>query len=164
MYELTKSGVVALNEAEHNSVFSDVYDKGDKNYHYLAFDRQFGGYCPLNVYVSKHEPSLLKREKAVFTMLLAKREACSFYPKLNLTLYPLTKLEGPDYEIDLANVDKHFADILELNDKVYKTKYLFVNFGHGASNFDQDLILGKLGELLKKSKVLEKIYIEFLAK
>ena len=164
MYELTKNGVAALNESESKTVDHHVYEEDDKNYHYLAFDRQFGGFSPLNCYVNKHEPSLLKKEKAVFTTLLAKREACSFYPTLNLTLYPLTKLEGADYEIDLANVNKHFADILELNDKVYKTKYLFVNFGHGASNFDQGLILGKLGELLKKSKVLEKIYIEFLAK
>ena len=31
---------------------------------------------------------------------------------------------------------KHFADILKLNDEVYKTKYMYVDLGHGAKNMD----------------------------
>lgn len=95
-------------------------------------------------------------------MLIKKREACSFYPRLKLTLYPLTKLCGSDYEIDLEYIDKHFEYILELNDNHYKTKFLFVNFGHGASNFNQKLVLEHLDTLLKRSKMLKDIYIEFL--
>ncbi len=163
MYELTKDSVIDLRDEERKAIFEHVYDKPDKNYHYLAFDRQFGGYSPLNVYVTNHDASIMRNEKDIFEKLLAKREVCSLYPKLNLTLYPLTKLDGSEYEIDLENIDKHFEDILELNDKVYKTKYLFVNFGHGASNFNQELIFEKLRGLLEKSKMLKGIYIEFLA-
>ena len=163
MYELTKDNIITLNEEEDKAVFEEVYNKPANDYHYLAFDRQLGGYCPLNVYVTSHDASIMKDEKAIFEKLLTKREVCSLYPRLRLTLYPLTKLDGPEYEIDLENIDKHFADILELNDKVYKTKYLFVNFGHGASNFNKELIVAKLRELLDKSKLLEKIYLEFLA-
>ena len=160
MYKLTKDDVIELNDVEGKAIFDSVYNKPDKNYHYLAFDRQLGGYNPLNVYVTNRDNSVMKDEKDIFESLLVKREICSLYPRLNLSLYPLTKLNGSEYEIDLDNIDKHFQDILELNDKVYKTKYLFVYFGHGASNFNKDLVLTKLRELLEKSKVLENIYIE----
>ena len=162
MYELTKDGVLYLSDEEAKAVFDRVYHKADKNYHYLAFDTQFGGYTPLNVFVTNNNPSIMEHEEAIFKSLLAKKEVCSLYPKLNLTLYPLTKLTDSGYEIDMNGIDKHFADILELNDNTYKTKYLFVNFGQGASNFDQELVLMKLRQLLEKSKLLKKIYIEFL--
>lgn len=163
MYRLTKYGCVSLDETEAKKLHNLIFDKADKNYHYLAFDRQFGGYSPLNVFIMENQPEMLKEEQNVFETLLAKKEVCSLYPKLNLTLYPLIKLEGTNYELDLENIDKHFGDILELNDRVYKTKYLFVDFGHGADNFNQELILDKLRELFNKSNILEDIFIEFLA-
>ena len=163
MYKLKEGAVVALSDDASKAVFDSMYDKSNKDYHYLAFDRQLSGFCPIDCFVRNQDASVREEEEKIFDMLLAKREVCSLYPRLNLTLYPLTKREGPDYEIDLGNIDKHFKDILELNDKVYKTEYLVADFGHGASNFDQDLILKKLNELLKKSKLLKEVYIEYLA-
>ena len=84
------------------------------------------------------------------------------YPKLKLTLYPLSKINDSSYSIDLDGIDKHFADILELNDKVYKSKFLLVNFGHLPDNFNQELLVTKIIELLEKSLILEEVYFEEL--
>ncbi len=162
MYKLTKYELIHLSNDERDRIFDRVYNKKDNNYHYLAFERQLGGYSPIHTFISNRDESIMRNEKDIFETLLAKREVCSLYPRLNLTLYPVTKIENSEYEIDLENIDKHFADILELNDEKYKTKFLFVNFGQGATNFNQKLIIKKLRELYKKSKILQAIYIEYL--
>ena len=162
MYRLTDNDVVYLDDSEFKKIHDAVYVRNDSNYHYLAFDRQLGGYSPLNVYVTNADASIMNDEEDIIKSLLARREICSLYPRLKLSLYPLTRLEGSEYDLDLENIDKHFADILKLNDEVYKTKYMFVNFGHGASNYNKELLLKHLRELKKKSKILEEIYIEIL--
>lgn len=162
MYRLTNDDLVVLSEEESRKLFEIVHSKESKDFHYLAFDRQLSGYSPLNVYIHSNNKEVLNDERDIINSLLKRKEVCSLYPKLNLSLYPMTKLNGCDYEIDLDNIDKHFADILKLNDDVYKTKYMWVDFGHGANNFDQELVLKHLRNLLQKSKILEDIYIEFL--
>ena len=161
MYELKNGKPVSLSPEEEKAVSESVFHKVDKNYHYLAFDRQLYGFCTIDGYVTINNPSLKEETEDIFKGLLARREVCSLFKRnINLTLYPLIERNLPDYKIDLENIDKHFEDILELNDEKYETKYLFVDFGHGASNLDKKLILTKLNWLLENSKGLKKIYIE----
>ena len=162
MYKLTENGVIELSDAENKNVSDDIYAKKNKDYHCLAFDKQLSGYTPLNTYIVSNNPDVLKDEEGIITSLLERKEVCSLYPKLNLSLYPITKLEGDKFEIDLDNIEKHFADILKLNYEVYKTKYLWVSFGQDVKNFDQGLFLKHLRRLLKESKLLKDIYINYL--
>ena len=153
MYKLTKDGYIAIKEE---------YDIVDKNFHYLAFAYHFGGYDPLNEYVTKINPSVSNDEQPIFETLLKKQEVCTLYPMLNLTLYPFKNINDGNFEPDLKNIDKHFADILKINDEVYKAEKMYVHFGQGLTNFNQELVFQKLRELLNKSKYLKDIYFEFL--
>ena len=93
-------------------------------------------------------------------ILLDNRQVMSIYPLENLTLYPIIKINDVEYEIEFYNIDKHFRDIASINDELYKTPYLFVDFGHGANNFNEELILNKLRELFSTCKILKEIYLE----
>jgi hypothetical protein len=80
-----------------------------------------------------------------------------------LTLYPIERVEtGNGYNLLIENIDKNFEDILLINDKYYKTKYMFADFGHGANNMDNkekfELVIEHLIKLVKRSKFLEEIY------
>ncbi len=156
---LTLNSYEKLNKKETARITDLVYEKHDENFHYLAFDRQLTGYSYLGTFVMKNA-DLVNSEDQIMKSLLERKEVCSLYPKEKLTLYPITPtgLYGK-YELILDNINKHFEDILKLNDEVYKTKYLFVDFGHGAENFDEGLIVQKLKDLLVKSNILETIYI-----
>ena len=92
--------------------------------------------------------------------MLDRKEVESLYPRAKISLYPVTKIDGPQYYLDMDNCEKHFADVLQLNDTVYKTKYIYVYFGHGAENFDESFLIQRLSELLPKSNTLEAVYIE----
>ena len=127
--------------------------------HYLAFDRQLFGFSPLGSLLNNNV-KIQRKENEIIEQLIEKQEVCSLLPHFNVSLYPIKKLSDIEYTIDLKNIDKHFKDILYLNDKVYKTKYMFVDYGHGAENMDKSLIEKYLNELLQKSKFLESIYIE----
>lgn len=157
---LTLNSNKRLSQKETDRINDLVYEKHDKDFHYLAFDRQLTGFSSLGTFVMNNE-ELVKNEDLIMKSLFEKKEVCSLYPKEKLTLYP-TQI-GDDlygrYELVLDNIDKHFEDILKLNDNVYKTKYLFVDFGHGAENYDEKLLITKIKELLKKSELLEAVYL-----
>lgn len=159
MRKLTLNSYEKLNKKETARITDLVYEKHDKDFHYLAFDRQLTGYSYLGTFVMKNA-DLVNNEDQIMKSLLERKEVCSLYPKEKLTLYPVTPtgLYG-EYELILDNIDKHFEDILKLNDEVYKTKYLFVDFGHGAENYDEELLINKIKELLRKSKLLEAAYL-----
>ena len=157
---LTLNSNKRLSQKETDRINDLVYEKHDKDFHYLAFDRQLTGFSSLGSFVMKNE-ELVKNEGLIMKSLFEKKEVCSLYPKEKLTLYPTQIADDlyGRYELVLDNIDKYFEDILKLNDEVYKTKYLFVDFGHGAENFDEELIVQKLKDLLVKSNILETIYI-----
>ena len=159
MRKITKSGIESLSKEEHDLIYNLVYEDHSDDFHYLAFDRQLSGFSPLGTFVDNY-PDLKKKENEIIAALVERQEVESLYPVAKLSLYPVTKIDGPQYYLDMDNCEKHFADILELNDSVYKTKYIFVYFGHGAENFDESLLIHQLSELLSKSKMLEAIYIE----
>lgn len=159
MRKIAKNGIEVLSNEENERIHNLVYKEHSDDFHYLAFDRQLGGFNPLAVFIGDY-PDICKRGDEIMAALLEKQEVESLYPVAKLSLYPVTKIDGPDYSLDMANYEKHFADILELNDTVYKTKNLIVYFGHGADNFDESLVTQQLKELLSKSKILEAIYIE----
>ena len=159
MRRLTLTGVETLNEEDSKRIFDEVYKDHNKNYHYLAFDRQLTGFSPLGTFVKDNE-LIVKNESKIMELLLDNRQVMSLYPLENLTLYPIIKINDVEYEIEFYNADKHFRDIASINDELYKTPYLFVDFGHGANNFNEELILNKLRELLSNCKILKEIYLE----
>ena len=159
MRKITMSGIETLSDAENQRIFDLVYNGNNGDFHYLAFDRQLAGFSPLGTYISNY-PSIKEKENEIIAALINRNEVESLYPDAKLSLYPVTQIEGSQYSLDMANYEKHFSDILELNDTVYKTKNLFVYFGHGAENFNEDLVIQQLRELLSKSTILENIYLE----
>lgn len=159
MRKITKNGIEKLSKEENDRIFKLVYEEHSDDFHYLAFDRQIGGFNPLAVYTGNY-PAICERGDEIVAALVEKQEVESLYPVAKLSLYPVTRIDGPEYSLDMVNYEKHFADILNLNDTVYKTKNLIVYFGHGADNFNESLVIQQLSELLSKSKMLEAIYIE----
>lgn len=157
MKRLTLTGAEQLTDQQEKELFDLIYNQHSPRVHYLAFDRQLFGYSPLGCYLMDYV-DIMNNNDRVFADLQARAEVCSFYPRLPLSLYPV-RLERNDYYIDLANIDRHFADILELNDKVYKTDTLAVDFGHGPANMDIELVLSRLRKLLEQSALLKQAYI-----
>ena len=159
MRRITKNGIEDLNHEEGQRIFDLVYSENSDDFHYLAFDRQLSGFSPLGSYILNY-PALKEKENEIITALLERQEVESLYPIAKLSLYPVTQINDTKYYLDMENYKKHFADILELNDNVYKTKHLFVDFGHGAENFDEALVIQQLRELLSKSSILDVVYLE----
>lgn len=159
MRQITKNGIDDLSNEENQRIFDLVYNEHSDDFHYLAFDRQLSGFSPLGTYILNF-PDLREKEHEIISALLDRQEVESLYPVAKLSLYPVTQIDGSKYYLDMTNYEKHFADILELNDNVYKTKNLFVDFGHGAENFDEALVIQQLRELISKSKLLEAVYLE----
>ena len=159
MRKITLNGIEKIDSKEYDRIFTLVFKEHSADFHYLAFDRQLSGFSPLGTYILDY-PVIKAKEDEIMAALVERKEVESLYPEAKLSLYPVTKIDGPEYSLDLENCEKHFADILELNDAVYKTKYLYVDFGHGAENFDEALLIEKFSELLAKSNVLEAVYIE----
>ena len=151
MIRIDKNGEIKTEDL--NNVFNDVFENHNTNYHYLAFDRQIAGFSPLGTFVK--DETIRQNEANIIGELIKRQEVCSLYPKLNLTLYPIQKITNVDYVVDLKNIKKHFKDILDLNDNVYKTKYMFVDYGHGAQNMDKTLVEKHLRALLKKASFLK---------
>ncbi|SDY38621.1 hypothetical protein SAMN02910264_02137 [Ruminococcaceae bacterium YAD3003] len=159
MRKITNNGIEKLSKEEHDKILNLVFEERSDDFHFLAFDRQMNGFNPLSVYVGNY-PAICERKDEIMAALVGKQEVESLYPDAKLSLYPVTWIDGTEYSLEMTNYEKHFADILELNDTIYKTKNLIVYFGHGAENFDEALVIQKLSELLSKSKMLEAIYIE----
>ena len=163
MLELTLNGTKELSAEEHEKIFNDIYNQCNNQYHYLAFDRQIHGFSPLGTYALNYV-ELRQHENEIIDKLIAKQEVCCLHPIANLTLYPILNYTrgGNDYEydVDIENAKKHFADILTINDNVLKTPYLYVQFGHGPNNLDTKLVYKYLGDMLKKSHCLKRIFIE----
>ena len=156
MRKIMMNGIEKMSSEESERIRKSLHDD---DYHYLAFDRQLSGFSPLGTYLLDY-PDIREKENEIMAALLERQEVESLYPVAKLSLYPVTRIAGSEYSLDMANYEKHFADILQLNDSVYKTKYLYVDFGHGADNFDEPLVIQQLSELLSKSSVLKAIYIE----
>lgn len=159
MRKITNIGIEELGKEESDRIYDMVFEEHSDAFHFLAFDRQLTGMSPLGTYLRNY-PIILENESKIISDLVERQEVESLYPKAKVSLYPVTKIDESHYSLDMANYVKHFADILELNDTIYKTKYLFVDFGHGADNFDEKLVVDQLCELLTKSKILEAIFID----
>ena len=159
MRKISKNGIEDLSTEESQRIFDLVFNGHCDDFHYLAFDKQLAGFSPLGTYISNY-PTISEKESEIIAALVERKEVESLYPAAKLSLYPVTQIDDPKYYLDMVNYEKHFADILKLNDTVYKTKNLFVDFGHGAENFDETLVIQQLRELLSKSTILENIYLE----
>ncbi len=168
MLEITKQGSRQLQNEESSLIYSNLMAGKDKNYHYLSLDCQLSGYSPLGGYICSLPESLstflYNQEKDIINSILERQEVCSLFKLgIPISIYPFRMLDSNPsaYELDIKNIDKHFQDILELNDKVYKADHLFLDLGNVAKNYheNRDLIRTKLQWLLMHSKCLNKIYI-----
>ena len=160
MEKVTLSGVERVDVREEEKIKGLINAHG-KDVHYLAFARQLYGFSPLGTWLSNNA-ELKDMSDEIINALIGKKELCSLFPKEKLTLYPMKKVApGDDYYMDLADNDRNFADILYLNDNVYKTEYLAVDFDHleTIQKHDYELIISSLQDLLKKSKKLKEIVI-----
>ena len=160
MEKVTLNGVEKLDVQEETSI-RNLIDAHSKDVHYLAFARQLFRWSPLNDWV-KDNSVIMNRQQEIINTLLEKKEVCSLYPSERLSLYPIEMddfING--YHADFTNNDKNFADILEINDNIYKSKYLVVDFDNleFIQKQDFDLIISSLQDLLEKSKKLKAIYI-----
>ena len=158
--KITENGVVESTEEERKLIQSEL-DSHSKDLHYLAFDRQLSGFSPLGAWLNENT-EVLSKENEIIESIIEGKKVCSLYPKENLTVFPFQKVEnGNFYNIDLTNIDKAFADILDLNDNHYGAKYMVVDFGHTPNNLmdNFDLIIDWFKKLLKESKILAGIYI-----
>lgn len=162
MKKITNNGKDLVKEEDNFN--HEILQSHSKDIHYLTFDRQLSGFSPLGCFISKNS-KVRDSEKKIMLALTENKRVCSLYPDELLTLYPIEYVEGGNgYNVLLDNIGKHFDDILHLNDEVYKTKYMYVDFGHGANNLrieqNYTLVLEYLNRLLQKSKVLEKIFFD----
>ncbi len=152
-------------EAENVAPFTHEYIQShSKDLHYVSMENRLGGFSPLGCFL-QNDKDIMEKEGEIMATLIARKEVCSLYPQERLTLYPIEKLNEGGYNVLLENMDKHFADILELNDKVYKTKYIYVDFWQReAKNLKDDanfhLMVEYLVELKKKSKYLQEVFFD----
>ena len=72
-----------------------LLNKHDKSLHFLALDKTFEGFSPLNSFVGNY-PDIKEKEQEIFNSLIEKQEVCSLYPRLNLTLYPIRIIDMKD--------------------------------------------------------------------
>ncbi len=159
MFKLTKNKFVLLDEEKSSFISKAIFDDYNPNYHYLSFDRQIIGFSPLGSFTS-NITDVRDREKEIINKLLTEQKVQNVYPAAKLTFYPLSKIEASQYYLELDNIENHFKDILNLNDNVYKTKNMFVDFGHGATNLNINEILPYLRILLNESTTLKKVYFD----
>lgn len=160
MEKVTLNGVEQISEQEAATMRA-LINAHSKDVHYLAFARQLYGFSPLNAWI-KDNDVIMDKQQEIINKLLEKKEVCSLYPSERLSLYPIEMDDSANgYHIDLSNSDKNFADILEINDNIYKSKYLVVDFDHleFIKKDDFETVITSLQDLLKKSKKLKDIYI-----
>ncbi len=161
MKKITENGFV---EVEYVAPLTHEYIQShNKDLHYLSMENGLGGFSPLGSFLGKHK-DIMGKEREIMATLIAKKEVCSLYPQERLTLYPIEKLED-GYNVLMENMDKHFADILELNDNFYKTKYMYVDFWQREAKKLKDdanfhLMVAYLVALKKKSKYLQEIFFD----
>ena len=110
MRKITINGIESLSKEESQRIFDQVYTEHSNDYHYLAFDRQLAGFSPLGTYTLNY-PELREKESEIIAALIEKQEVESLFPVARLSLYPVTRIDGPEYSLDLVNYEKHFSDI-----------------------------------------------------
>lgn len=122
MRKIAKNGIEVLSSEEEHRILELVDTEHSDDFHYLAFDRQLTGFSPLCSYLSKYQ-DILDKENEIIAALENKQEVESLYPKAKVSLYPVTKIEGPKYYLEMANYET--AIILEsiLKRHQYYSKY-----------------------------------------
>ena len=73
MRKITNNGVEILSKEENDRIFKLVYEECSDDFHYLAFDRQIGGFNPLAVYAGNF-PDICERGDEIMAALIEKQE------------------------------------------------------------------------------------------
>lgn len=164
--ELYLNNVVELSQDQADKIYNDVFADKNKNYHYIVFGKEFG-FVPVDSFLSDVEEFKNADKSDIYNKLISalsqRKEVCSLYPKANLSFYPWEDFSQDiqSAKLDITNIDKHFEDLLYLNDKVLKTPFIYVDFSTAPITFDRELLYKYFRELIKKSAILKHVYIDF---
>lgn len=164
--ELFLNNVKELSQEQADKIYNDVFADKNKDYHYIVFGKDFG-FVPVDSFLSEVEEFKTSDKPDIYNKLISalsqRKEVCSLYPKANLSFYPWEDYSQSTQtaRLDIKNIDKHFEDLLYINDKVLRTPFIYVDFSTAPINFDRELIYRHFRELMKRSAVLKHIYIDF---
>ena len=107
MRKITLNGIEKIDSKEYDRIFTLVFKEHNDDFHYLAFDRQLSGFSPLGTYILDY-PVIKAKEDEIMAALVERKEVESLYPEAKLSLYPVTKIEGSQYFLDLENYVKQY--------------------------------------------------------
>lgn len=164
--ELFLNNVVELSQEQADKIYNDVFADKNKDYHYIIFGKDFG-FVPVDSFLSDVEEFKDADKSDIYNKLISelsqRKEVCSLYPKANLSIYPWEDYSQTNQtaRLDIKNIDKHFADLLYLNDKVLRTPFIYVDFSTAPINFDREFLYKYFRELMEKSAILKHVYIDF---
>lgn len=147
---------------ERGRVTDALNSKRNADFHYIIFSDETGAFSPplsfLINYIDGGDIYPICGE--VIKAVAERKDVCSLYPKVRLTVCPLeNNAGGKDSSSVLPDIGKRFDDILYLNDKVLKTRYIYAEFYMASKDMDKESLLGHLKFLVENSKVLKAIYI-----
>lgn len=147
---------------ERGRVTDALNSKRNADFHYIIFSDETGAFSPplsfLINYIDGGDIYPICGE--VIKAVAERKDVCSLYPKVRLTVCPLENNAGGNGSPSvLSDIGKRFDDILYLNDKVLKTRYIYADFYMASKDLDKESLLGHLKFLVENSKVLKAIYI-----
>lgn len=158
-------GLKKIPAEERCKVTDALNSQGNVDFHYLIFCDETGSFAPplsfLINYIDGGDiyPICGKVIKAV----AERKDVCSLHPKVRLTVCPLeNNTGGKGGPSVLPDIGKRFDDILYLNDKVLKTRYIYADFHYAPENTDKASLIERLRFLVKNSRTLKAIYISNL--
>lgn len=147
---------------ERGKVTDALNSKRNSDFHYIIFSDETGAFSPplsfLINYIDGSDIYPICGE--VIKAVAERKDVCSLYPKVRLTVCPLENNAGENGSPSvLPDIGKRFDDILYLNDKVLITRYIYAEFYMASKDMDKESLLGYLKFLVENSKVLKAIYI-----
>ena len=155
-------GLKKIPAEERCKVTDALNSQGNVDFHYLIFCDETGSFAPplsfLINYIDGGDIYPICGD--VIKAVAERKDVCSLHPKVRLTVCPLeNNTGGKGGPSVLPDIGKRFDDILYLNDKVLKTRYIYAEFYMASKDLDKESLLGHLKFLVENSKVLKAIYI-----
>lgn len=150
---------------ERGRVTDALNSKRNADFHYIIFSDETGAFSPplsfLINYIDGGDIYPICGE--VIKAVAERKDVCSLYPKVRLTVCPLENNAGGNGSPSvLPDIGKRFDDILYLNDKVLKTRYIYSDFHYAPENTDKASLIERLRFLVQSSRTLKAIYISNL--
>lgn len=147
---------------ERCRVTDALNSKKNVDFHYIIFSDETGAFSPPLSFLINYIDGgdIYSICGKVIKAVAERKDVCSLYPKVRLTVCPLeNNAGGKGGSSVLPDIRKCFDDILYFNDKVLKTRYIYADFYMASKDMDKESLLGYLKFLVENSKVLKAIYI-----